>query len=111
MDGRQALLCAHRKGATRALAPGDPALPGAYRDVGQPAPVPGSMGTLSYVLVGELGGEASHSTCHSAGRAMSRKRAMKGQSGRELTRWLEDWGIRLVAALWRGCHTSRKSPF
>jgi tRNA-splicing ligase RtcB len=52
IDGRTRRLCVHRKGATRAFGPGHPELPSAYRDVGQPVIIPGSMGTASFVLVG-----------------------------------------------------------
>ncbi len=97
VDGRSRRLCVHRKGATRALPPGDPELPDDYRDTGQPVLVPGSMGTPSYVLVGIRGGEAFHSTCHGSGRVMSRRQAMKGIGGRDLARKLEAKGIVVVA--------------
>jgi tRNA-splicing ligase RtcB len=87
----------HRKGATRALPAGHPELPESYRDVGQPVLVPGSMGTASYVLVGEPRGEAFHSTCHGAGRVMSRHQAMRGVGGSELERRLRERGITVVA--------------
>ncbi len=67
VDGRQRLLCVHRKGATLALPPGDPGLPDRLRPFGQPVLVPGSMGTASYVLVGVEGSAAFHSACHGAG--------------------------------------------
>jgi tRNA-splicing ligase RtcB len=92
-DGRT--LCVHRKGATRAFGPGHPELPVAYREAGQPVLIPGSMGTESYVLVGTPeGGEKSFwSTCHGAGRAMSRTQAKKRMSGAELARSLASAGV------------------
>jgi len=93
VGGRPRLLCVHRKGATRALPAGHPDLPHAYRPVGQPVLVPGSMGTASYVLVGEAGNEAFASTCHGAGRTMSRHRAMRMATGRELQSRLRDQGV------------------
>jgi tRNA-splicing ligase RtcB len=71
VDGQPRRLCAHRKGTTRALPPGHPDLPADLRLVGQPVVIPGTMGTASYVLAG-AGGEAFASTCHGAGRALSR---------------------------------------
>ncbi len=77
VDGTTRQLCVQRKGATRALPPGHPELPDDLREVGQPALVPGSMGTSSYVLVGEPGAPAFHSTAHGAGRALSRHAARR----------------------------------
>ena len=99
VDGRRRTLCVHRKGATRAFGPGHPDVPERYREVGQPVLVPGSMGTASFVLVGH---EASvrrsfASTCHGAGRAMSRTEAKRGIRGIQLLRELERDGI-VVAA-------------
>jgi tRNA-splicing ligase RtcB len=76
VDGHPRQLCVHRKGATRALPAGHTDLPAVYGDVGQPVLVPGSTGTASYVLVGEVGNEAFPSSCHGAGRAMSRHAAV-----------------------------------
>jgi tRNA-splicing ligase RtcB len=99
VDGRMRTLCVHRKGATRAFGPGHPELPERYREIGQPVLVPGSMGTASWVLVGTSGGRdlAFWSTCHGAGRLMSRKAATKRMHGRELKRQLEAEGIRVSA--------------
>ena len=90
VDGRRRTLCVHRKGATRALGPGHPDLPDRYREVGQPVINPGSMGTFSYVLAGDERAEARSfaSTCHGAGRSMSRTRAKKLMSGPDLRRKL-----------------------
>lgn len=95
VDGQRMKLCVHRKGATRAFGPGYVGLPAEYRDVGQPVLVPGSMGTASYVLVGtqkalEL---TFGSTCHGAGRTMSRSKARKQVHGTELKQELERRGI------------------
>ncbi len=95
VDGRERDLCVHRKGATRAFGPGHPELPERYRDVGQPVIIPGSMGTESYVLVGTSEGrdKAWWSTCHGAGRMMSRKAATKKMHGRDLKESLRGQGI------------------
>ena len=98
VEGKTLRLCVHRKGATRAFGPGHPEIPDRYKDVGQPVIVPGSMGTHSYVLAGMGAGERSFdSTCHGAGRAMSRTQAKKQMGGHELKRELEAQGI-LVAS-------------
>lgn len=99
VDGRQVRVCVHRKGATRAFGPGSPVLPDVYRDVGQPVLVPGSMGTASWVLVGTEGSMAQSfgSTCHGAGRVMSRSKAKKTVQGSRLREELEAEGIRVRA--------------
>jgi tRNA-splicing ligase RtcB len=88
-------LCVHRKGATRAFGRGHPELPEAYRDVGQPVFIPGSMGTSSYVMVGAPESEARSfgSACHGAGRALSRGAAKRQVSGAALRSELEARGI------------------
>jgi len=95
VDGRRQWLCVHRKGATRAFGPGQPAVSEAYREVGQPILIPGDMGTASYVLVGtqQAMEETFGSTCHGAGRVLSRKAAMRKAKGRSIARELEDQGI------------------
>ena len=99
IDGQQRQLCVHRKGATRAFGPGHPELPDRYKPIGQPVIIPGSMGTASYVLVGTGAAELSfNSTCHGAGRAMSRTRAKKEMSGRDLKSELESQGIVIAAS-------------
>ncbi|MDQ3953494.1 MAG: RtcB family protein [Actinomycetota bacterium] len=97
VDGTTRKLCVHRKGATRAFGPRHPELPERYEDVGQPVIIPGSMGTHSYVLAGMGAAHSFASTCHGAGRAMSRTQAKKQMGGHELKRQLESEGI-LVAA-------------
>jgi tRNA-splicing ligase RtcB len=99
VDGRVRKLCVHRKGATRAFGPGHPELPTRYRESGQPVLIPGSMGTASWILVGTEQGRASAwwSTCHGAGRNMSRKAAAKQMSGSALKAELAGLGIKVVA--------------
>jgi len=99
VEGKRMTVCVHRKGATRAFGPGSPVLPPVYRDIGQPVLVPGSMGTASWVLVGTEGSMAQSfgSTCHGAGRTMSRAQAKREVQGGELRRELEQRGIRVRA--------------
>jgi tRNA-splicing ligase RtcB len=107
VDGKDRWLCVHRKGATRSFPAGHPALPARFRTIGQPVIIPGDMGTASYVLVGMPGAmeETFGSTCHGAGRVMSRHAAKKKSKGRSIHRELEDKGI-LVR--WTGRHTLRE---
>ncbi|MDP7416941.1 MAG: RtcB family protein, partial [Desulfobacterales bacterium] len=95
IDGKKRLVCVHRKGATRAFPPGHASLCDAYRPVGQPILIPGDMGTASFILVGteKAMGETFGSTCHGAGRVLSRKAAKKKSKGRSIHRELEDKGI------------------
>lgn len=95
VDGQVMQVCVHRKGATRAFGPGAPGLPGEYQAVGQPVLVPGSMGTASWVLVGtETSMERSFgSSCHGAGRVMSRNQAKKQVRGEQLKERLRAEGI------------------
>ncbi|GIW86913.1 MAG: RNA-splicing ligase RtcB [Isosphaeraceae bacterium] len=88
-------LCVHRKGATRAFPPGHPELPPAYRAIGQPVIIPGSMGTASWVLVGQPGSmeRSFGTTCHGAGRVMSRTEAVRRASGRRIDKELDALGI------------------
>jgi len=94
----------HRKGATRAFGPGHPDLPPAYRDVGQPVIVGGSMGTGSFVLAGTAESElrAFSSASHGAGRAMSRHQAARQWHGPSLLRQLAQEGILVRARSTRG---------
>jgi tRNA-splicing ligase RtcB len=103
-NGRRLKVCVHRKGATRAFGPGSPVLPAAYRDIGQPVLVPGSMGTASWVLLGTAGSMAQTfgSTCHGAGRMMSRSKAKKTVRGSELREKLEADGIHVRAGSMSG---------
>lgn len=100
VDGKEMDLCVHRKGATRAFAPGSAEIPQAYKNIGQPVLIPGDMGRYSYVLVGSEGAMENTfgSTCHGAGRAMSRHKARKKAKGRAIVRELEDKGIHVKAS-------------
>ncbi len=103
VEGRTRRLCVHRKGATRAFPPGHPELVEAYRELGQPVLIPGDMGRHSYVL---LGTEAAYretfgSTCHGAGRRMSRTAAKKSVAGRSLKKEFEEQGIIVRASSYR----------
>lgn len=95
IDGARRTVCVHRKGATRSFPPHHPDVCDAYRKVGQPVIIPGDMGTASYVLVGteEAMEQTFGSTCHGAGRVLSRKAAKKASKGRAIHRELEDKGI------------------
>ena len=97
--GRSVSVCVHRKGATRAFGPGSQVLPDAYRRVGQPVLVPGSMGTASWVLLGTAGSmeQSFGSTCHGAGRTMSRTAAKKNVQGQKLRDEMERDGIAVRA--------------
>lgn len=102
VEGQEKVLCVHRKGATRAFPPGHPEVPEAYREVGQPVLVPGDMGTESYVLVGTQKAmeETFGSTCHGAGRLMSRAKAKRQAKKRDLRAELEKKGIVVRARGW-----------
>jgi tRNA-splicing ligase RtcB (3'-phosphate/5'-hydroxy nucleic acid ligase) len=102
--GKRRDLFVHRKGATRAFGPGHKNLPEALRPVGQPVLIGGSMGTGSYILVGETGSEqkAFSSACHGAGRAMSRHAALKQWSGRKIVDDLAAQGILIRSPSTRG---------
>jgi tRNA-splicing ligase RtcB (3'-phosphate/5'-hydroxy nucleic acid ligase) len=104
VEGERRELFVHRKGATRAFGPGHESLPEALRDVGQPVLVGGSMGTGSYVLVGEATSEdkAFSSACHGAGRALSRHAALKQWSGRQVVDDLAKQGIIIRSPSQRG---------
>ncbi|MCE9615224.1 MAG: RtcB family protein [Lentisphaerae bacterium] len=95
VNGESRKVCVHRKGATRAYAPGRPEVPAAYQAIGQPVLIPGDMGRYSYVLTGtpRAMAETFGSTCHGAGRAMSRHQALKAGRGRDLLRELAGRGI------------------
>lgn len=99
IDGKRIKVCVHRKGATRAFGPGSPELPPEYRAIGQPVLVPGSMGTSSWVLVGTEASmqQSFGSTCHGAGRLMSRHEAKRQVRGETLKKELEAQGIQIRA--------------
>ena len=104
IDGKDIKVYMHRKGATRAFGPGNPEIPEAYRKVGQPIIIPGSMGTASYVLVGtEKAEEISFaSTAHGAGREMSRHEALRHWTGEGIKKELESKKIFIKSASWKG---------
>ncbi len=95
VNGKNRRVLVHRKGATRAFPPGHPELPAVYSEIGQPVFVPGSMGTASWVLVGQPGAmaESFGSVCHGAGRLLSRTAVRKGKNVQEERRRLEQNGI------------------
>ena len=104
VDGEERELYIHRKGATRAFGPGHASLPAALRAVGQPVLIGGSMGTGSYILVGDASAErkAFASACHGAGRALSRHAALRQWSGRIIVDDLEKQGILIKSPSMRG---------
>jgi tRNA-splicing ligase RtcB len=104
IEGKRIKVCVHRKGATRAFGPGFEGLPEEYRKIGQPVLVPGSMGTSSWVLVGTEGSmqRSFGSSCHGAGRVMSRSKAKKTVWGEDLKSKLESNGIHIRAGSMAG---------
>jgi len=109
IDGKETEVVVHRKGATRAFPPGHPEIPEKYKEMGQPVIIPGSMGTASYILVGtKEGEEAFFSTCHGAGRTMSRHEAMRRVSGQEVVKSLESKGI--IVKCWSSKGIAEEAP-
>ncbi|MEW6094607.1 MAG: RtcB family protein [Chloroflexota bacterium] len=104
VHGNRLKVCVHRKGATRAFGPGNPGLPPEYQHTGQPVLVPGSMGTASWVLAGteESMLRSFGSSCHGAGRTMSRAKAKHEVRGEDLRREMEGRGIRVRAGSMSG---------
>jgi len=98
-EGRELELCIHRKGATRAFGPGHLQVPARYREVGQPVLIPGDMGRSSFVCVGteKAMSETFGSTCHGAGRVMSRSQAKKRARGRRVVEELRRKGVHVLA--------------
>jgi tRNA-splicing ligase RtcB len=113
IDGKSVRVCVHRKGATRAFGPGSPGLPEEYQKIGQPVLVPGSMGTASWVLVGtETSMQHSFgSSCHGAGRMMSRSQAKREVRGEKLREELESFGIRVRAGSLAGLAEEAPSAY
>jgi tRNA-splicing ligase RtcB len=101
VDGRKRRLCVHRKGATRAFPPGHPQIPGPYQEIGQPVLIPGDMGRYSYLLVGTQTAmeKTFGSTCHGAGRLMSRAQSKKQSQGMNIN---EEMAKRGVVARYQG---------
>jgi len=106
VDGKKMKLLIHRKGATRAFGPGHPALPSDYKPIGQPVIIPGDMGRYSYLLVGteQAMSKSFGSTCHGAGRKMSRRQAVKQTRGMKVEDELANKGIYVRARGWRTLH-------
>ena len=95
VDGEERSLVVHRKGATRAFGPGHPDIPEPYRKIGQPVLIPGDMGSASYILAGTETAmqETFGSTCHGAGRVLSRHAAIRATEGRDLVGELKKRGV------------------
>ncbi|MFQ6617057.1 MAG: RtcB family protein [Fidelibacterota bacterium] len=95
IQGKKVKLCVHRKGATRAFPPGHPDIPEDYKEIGQPVLVPGDMGRNSFVCVGSEGAMkfTFGSTCHGAGRIMSRRASFRESKGRDLYKEIERMGV------------------
>ncbi|MGA2505664.1 MAG: RtcB family protein [Anaerolineales bacterium] len=113
VEGNRIKVCVHRKGATRAFGPGTPGLQPEFQQSGQPVLVPGSMGTTSWVLAGT---ETSMlrswgSSCHGAGRTMSRSRAKHDFRGEDLRRELESRGIKIRAGSMAGLAEEAPSAY
>lgn len=104
IEGRRRTVCVHRKGATRAFPAGHPEVPSQYREIGQPVIIPGDMGRASWVLVGQPGSMAKTfgTTCHGAGRVMSRTAAIQHAQGRRIDRELAEQGIVAKCRSWKG---------
>jgi len=104
IDGQSKQVCIHRKGATRSFGPGRKEIPEAYREVGQPVIIPGSMGTASYILVGTEEAEqlSFGSTAHGAGRVMSRHEARRRFRGEQIKQEMAGRGIELQSTSWKG---------
>jgi tRNA-splicing ligase RtcB len=100
LGGGTVKVCVHRKGATRSFPPGHPLLPDRYRPHGQPVLIPGDMGTGSYVLAGTQKAyeHTFGSTCHGAGRVMSRSQAVKAGRGRSIAKEMQQKGVLVMAA-------------
>ena len=99
VNGKEKLLCVHRKGATRAFGPHHPELPKEYQKTGQPVIIPGDMGRNSYCLAGtsQAVDETFGTSCHGAGRAMSRSASIRDARGRSIEKELEAKGIVVIA--------------
>jgi tRNA-splicing ligase RtcB len=104
VGGKRKRVWVHRKGATRAFPPGHPEVPSVYRKIGQPVIIPGDMGRASWVLVGQAGSmeRTFGTTCHGAGRAMSRTASVKEAAGRRIDKELEARGVIARAQSRRG---------
>ena len=102
IDGKRRKVYVHRKGATRSFGPGKKEVPLKYRDIGQPVLIPGDMGTESYLLHGTKNSEETFgSTCHGAGRVMSRNEAVHRYRGEQIQNDLKKKGIYAHPASWK----------
>src|SRR6266487_7037733 len=113
VGGQKKRLWIHRKGATRAFPPGHPEIPAMYRKIGQPVIIPGDMGRASWVLVGQAGSmeKTFGTTCHGAGRAMSRTAAVKDAGGRRIDKELESRGVIARAQSRKGLAEEQPSAY
>jgi len=104
VEGRPKKVCVHRKGATRAFPPGHPEVPQKYRQIGQPVIIPGDMGRASWLLTGQQGSmeQTFGTTCHGAGRLLSRTAAIQRARGRRIDRELAEKGIIARCRNWKG---------
>ncbi|MFP4212858.1 MAG: RtcB family protein [Desulfohalobiaceae bacterium] len=102
VQGQPRKLYVHRKGATRAFGPGSAGIPARYSQVGQPVLIGGTMGTSSYILAGQQENQAWGSACHGAGRAMSRRQALKRHKAKGVLNELAHQGILIRAASKKG---------
>jgi tRNA-splicing ligase RtcB len=104
VGGKRKKVCVHRKGATRAFPAGHPEVPELYRRIGQPVIIPGDMGRTSWVLVGQPGSmeRTFGTTCHGAGRVLSRTAAIKKAKGRRIDRELAKQGVIAKCRHWKG---------
>lgn len=111
IDDKKVKVCVHRKGATRSLPAGHKDVPDVYRAIGQPVLIPGTMGTASYILVGSERAlkETFASTCHGAGRMMSRSKALKQVRGQEVQKQLKEKGIIVRSGSYKGL--AEEAPF
>ena len=100
VNGREMKVCMHRKGATRAFGPGNPDIPAPYREIGQPVLIPGDMGRYSFLCIGTEKAmlDTFGSSCHGAGRHMSRHKAMAASKGRNMVQELRDRGVEIQAS-------------
>ncbi|HPZ09576.1 MAG TPA: RtcB family protein [Candidatus Eremiobacteraeota bacterium] len=102
INGRELTVCVHRKGATRAFAPGHPEIPAKHRETGQAVIIPGDMGRYSFLAVGteKAMEETFGSACHGAGRRLSRSKAKKIAKGKNLRQEMKDYGVIVRATGW-----------
>ena len=95
LDKKKEIVCVHRKGATRAFPPGHDDIPLCYKEIGQPVFIPGDMGSCSFIATGtqKAMDENFGSTCHGAGRLLSRSAARRKLNGKDVAKELRGRGI------------------